>query len=158
MAREAREDPKVVALKAARCLNARPERVVDQGFLASPFFDARDLLQVKYEMIRRVQVDGLPVSHAAEAFGFSRPAYYQAAGALEAAGLVGLLPRRPGPKHASKLTEEVVEFVLQRLATGAASRPRELIDEIQARFGIKAHARSVERAVMRARAPKSGQR
>lgn len=152
------EDQKLVALRSYRNLNVRPERVVDEAFLASPFFDARDLLQVKYEMIRRVQVDGIPVSHAAAAFGFSRPSYYQAAAALEAEGLVGLLAERPGPRRAHKLTDEIVDFILEQLASGAAERPRELADAIEARYGVRAHARSIERAVMRSSASKRSDR
>jgi len=152
------EDQKLAALRSYRNLNGRPERVVDEAFLASPFFDARDLLQVKYEMIRRVQVDGVPVSHAAAAFGFSRPSYYQAVAAMEAEGLVGLLAERPGPRRAHKLSGEIVEFILEQLATGTAERPRELADAIEARYGVRAHARSIERAVMRSRASKRGDR
>ena len=81
MARRGRTDPKVEALRAARTLNPRPEAVHDEQFGASGFFDARDLVQVKYEMVRRVQVDGASVVGAAAAFGFSRPSYYEAAAA-----------------------------------------------------------------------------
>ena len=158
MARRTREDPKVAALVARRSLNPHPERVADEGFLASSFFDARDLLQVKYEMVRRVEVEGVSVKQAAAEFGFSRPSYYAAAQALETGGLAGLLAERPGPKRAHKLSAEVVAFVLEQLASGAASRPRELTSAIEARFGIRVHERSIERAVMRARAPKSGAR
>jgi len=38
----------------------------------------RDVVQVKYEMLRRVRVDQVPMARAARAFGFSRPAFYQA--------------------------------------------------------------------------------
>ena len=86
------QDPKVAALRADRSLNPRPEDVVDEGFGSSEFFDARDLVQVKYEMVRRVRVDGAPVSHSAAAFGFSRPSFYQAAAAVDAHGLAGLVP------------------------------------------------------------------
>ena len=55
------EDPKVAALRESRCLNPRPEQVTDEAFLAEEFFDARDMVQVKYEMVRRVTVDGAPV-------------------------------------------------------------------------------------------------
>ena len=91
-----RDDPKEAALREARCLNPRPQAVADQAFTAGPeFFDARDLVQVKYEMVRRVRAEGQPVSRAAAAFGFSRPSYYQAAAAVDAGGLAGLV--RPGP-------------------------------------------------------------
>ena len=77
-------DPKAEALRAQRCLNPRPEAVSDEAFAGSEFFDARDLVQVKYEVVRRVQVDGQTVSAAAAAFGFSRPSFYQAAAAVQA--------------------------------------------------------------------------
>ena len=55
------EDPKVTALRESRCLNPHPEQVTDEAFLSGEFFDARDAEQVKYEMVRRVSVDGLRV-------------------------------------------------------------------------------------------------
>src|SRR2546430_13430269 len=36
---------------------------------ASDFFDARDAVQVKYEMVRKVRAGGAPVTQAAAAFG-----------------------------------------------------------------------------------------
>ncbi|MFI5069095.1 MAG: hypothetical protein ACHP9Z_34650, partial [Streptosporangiales bacterium] len=74
-------DPKEAALAEARCLNPRPEQVHDPAFLASDFFDARDAVQVKYEMVRKVKAGGAAVTEAAAAFGYSRPAYYEAAAA-----------------------------------------------------------------------------
>ena len=72
------EDPKVAALRESRCLNPHPGQVTDEAFLGEEFFDARDAVQVKYEMVRRVSVDGAPVTATAAAFGYSRPSYYQA--------------------------------------------------------------------------------
>src|SRR5215469_6719647 len=106
-----RPDPKEAALRAARSLNPRPEAVRDDVCAAGPgFFDARDLVQVKYEMVRRVRAEGQPVTAAAAAFGFSRPSFYQAAAAVDAGGLAALVPARPGPRAAHKLTGEVVAF------------------------------------------------
>ena len=68
-------DPKEAALAEARCLNPHPEQVTDPEFLASDFFDARDAVQAKYEMVRKVRAGGTPVTEAAAAFGYSRPAY-----------------------------------------------------------------------------------
>ena len=96
-------DPKEAALAGARCLNPHPEQVTDPEFLASEFFDARDAVQVKYEMVRKVKASGAPVTEAAAAFGYSRPAYYAAAAALESSGLEGLVPARPGPRGGHKL-------------------------------------------------------
>ena len=157
MARK-REDAKTEALREQRSLNPRPDQVTDEVFGGSEFFDPRDLVQVKYEMVRRVQFEGAPVGRTAAAFGFSRPSFYDAAAAVEAEGLAGLVPQRPGPRRAHKLTDEVVAFAEAKLAADPSLRPRDLVDAIEARFGIRVHPRSVERALVRARHPKSGDR
>jgi transposase len=149
--REGRTDPKEAALAATRCLNPHPEQVRDPGFGASEFFDARDLVQVKYEMVRRVKADGAPVTEAAAAFGYSRPAYYAAAAALERSGLEGLVPARPGPRGGHKLTEEILAWAEQQLAADPALRPAQLPDRIEEAFGVRVHPRSVERALARRR-------
>lgn len=158
MVRRRDQDPKVEMLRAQRSLNPRPDAVVDDEFASSAFFDPRDLVQVKYEMVRRVQLEGAPVARTAKAFGFSRPSLYDAAAAVEAEGLAGLVPQRPGPRRAHKLTGEVVAFVEQQLAVDASLKPRELVEAIEARFGIRVHPRSIERALVRERYPKSGGR
>ncbi len=55
---QGRQDPKEAALAATRCLNPHPDQVTDPEFLASDFFDARDAVQVKYEMVRKVRAGG----------------------------------------------------------------------------------------------------
>jgi transposase len=144
------EDPKVEALRAERSLNARPEAVSDEQFARSEFLDARDLVQVKYEMVRRARVDGEPVSRAAEAFGFSRPSFYAAQAALDRGGLAALVPARPGPKRAHKMSGEVVAFARERLASDPKLSSRALVELIAERFGVRVHRRSVERALARA--------
>jgi transposase len=151
-----RQDPKVAALRADRSLNPRPEDVTDEEFGSSEFFDARDLVQVKYEMVRRARVDGVPVSRSAAAFGFSRPSFYQAAAAVDAHGLAGLVPARPGPRRAHKLTEEIVAFARAQRETDPSLRSIDLAARITERFGVSVHPRSVERALARAERPKSG--
>ena len=145
-----RQDPKEAALAGARCLNPHPEQVTDPEFLASDFFDARDAVQVKYEMVRKVRAGGAPVTEAAAAFGYSRPAYYAAAAALESSGLEGLVPARPGPRSASKLTEEILAWAEEQLATPGL-RPAQLPGPIEDAFGVRVHPRSVERALGRRR-------
>jgi hypothetical protein len=48
-------------------------------------------VQVKYEMLRRVQAEGKSVTDASAGFGFSRPSFYQALSAFERDGLAGLV-------------------------------------------------------------------
>src|SRR5258708_7900319 len=149
--RQGGPDPKEAALAGARCLNPHPEQVTDPEFLASDFFDPRDAVQVKYEMVRKVKAGGAPVTEAAAASGYSRPAYYAAAAALESSGLEGLGPARPGPRGGHKLTEEIPAWAEERLAPGPAPRPAQLPARIEETFGVRAHPRSVERALARRR-------
>jgi hypothetical protein len=100
----ARSDLKGNHLRKYASLNPHPEQVRDALFQTHPFFDPRDLVQVKYEMLRRVIIDGQAVTEAAAAFGFSRVRWYQLRQRLAAEGLVGLLPQSKGPRQASKLS------------------------------------------------------
>jgi hypothetical protein len=145
------EDPKLAALRETRCLNPRPESVTDERFAASDFFDPRDLVQVKYEMVRAVREDDLPVTAAAAGFGLSRQSYYQAAAALDQGGLPALAHAKPGPKGAHKLTEEVCAFAEDALAADPGLRARDLPDPIADAFGVRVHPRSIERALARRR-------
>ncbi len=143
-------DPKVAALHTTRTLNPHPEAVLDPAFTqGDPFFDPRDLLQVKYEMLRRVLVEGQPVSSTAAAFGFSRPSFYAAQAAWKTGGLSGLLPARPGPRSAHKLTPKVVGFLLEQLEQQPRLRTADLVELLELRFGLLVHPRSVERALAR---------
>lgn len=149
--RKRKKDPKVEALAAERSLNPRPEAVTDEGFTGSEFFDSRDLVQVKYEMVRRVRVEGMPVAKSVRAFGFSRPAFYAAAAALDSGGLAGLVPDRPGPRRAHKLTDEIVAFAVLARQADPTLRSADLAQAINARFGVRVHPRSVERSLARAK-------
>jgi transposase len=146
------EDDKTAALRARHALNPRPEAVTDPAFRAgAPFFDARDLVQVKYEMLRQVEAEAHPVSQVAPAFGFSRPSFYQAKAGFEAGGLPGLLPQKPGPRRAHKLTAEVMDFLEETLDAEPALAAAELARRLQSRFGLSVHPRSIERGLARRR-------
>ena len=159
MARRPR-DGKARELARSRTLNPHPEAVRDPAFASSGFFDARDLVQVKYEMVRRVETEGSSVSAAADTFGFSRQSYYTAAQALADEGLAGLVPAKPGPRGAHKLTGEVLDHLVELRAADPGLRPADLAAAVAERFGVRVHPRSVERALARreadARSTKSG--
>jgi len=147
--RETKTDAKTDSLRRQGTLNRRPERVRDPLFRDSPFFDARDLVQVKYEMLRKTSEEGHAVTDAAAAFGFSRPAFYQARQAFEREGLIGLVPKKRGPRGAHKLTDEVLDFIEAKIEQDRELTPRALAPAVHERFGVSAHARSIERALAR---------
>jgi len=129
------------------CLNRKAEAVSDPLFIQNEFFDAHDLVQVKYEMLRRVEYDSVPIGRAARGFGFSRPAFYQAQRAFQREGLPGLIPRKTGPHGRHKLTAEVVDWMVGERARDASIRSSVLAERVAERFGIRVHARSIERAL-----------
>lgn len=137
------------ALQEQGCLNPRSEEVHDELFSTGDFFDPRDLVQVKYEMLRRVQTDGQSVSSAAAAFGFSRPSFYQAESAFQQQGLAGLVPRKRGPKEAHKLTEQVMSFIQDKRQQDPSLRAPALAQLIGEEFGMTVHPRSIERSLAR---------
>lgn len=139
-------------------LNRRPETVRDPLFAEHDFFDPEDLVQVKYEMLRRVRVEGEAVSVTAARFGFSRPSFYAARERFESEGLAGIVPRRSGPHAGHKLSEEVVDFLEQALAQAPSTRPSQLVDLVQQRLGLNVHPRSIERALERRRKKNSSRR
>ncbi len=149
MTRRPARDPKTDSLRDQGVLNAHADQVSDKLFTGHEFFDARDVVQVKYEMVRRVEAEGASVTEAAEAFGFSRPSFYQAQEALRFHGLSGLLPKKRGPRSAHKLGDDVVEFLLKARADEPEVSSSELATRIEARFAITVHSRSVERALAR---------
>ena len=69
---------KLDRLRQAGILNAQPQRVRAAWFQPGGFFDANDLVQVKYEMLRHARQDGVTKAEAAGMFGLSRPTFYQA--------------------------------------------------------------------------------
>jgi transposase len=139
---------KLRVLRQSHTLHPHPDQVRDPLFITgSAFFDPRDLVQVKYELLRRVRVDGESVSHATSLFALSRPTFYAAQAAWERAGLVGLFPEPTGPRHAHKLTEDILALLRPRASTMTSS---ELAAWLREEHQLIVHPRSIERALARA--------
>ena len=147
--RTPRNAAKIQALREQGVLNPHPETVTDPLFQTGGFFDRQDMLQVKYEMLRRVEVEKAPVTEAAAMFGLSRPAFYQTQRAVAQQGLAGLIPHKRGPHGAHKLTPALLDFVLQQRAASPSLTIAELIMRIQQQFGISVHRRTIERHLAR---------
>ena len=145
----AKRNTKSDRLKDAGVLNPQPERVLAPEFQIDTFFDPRDLLQVKYEMLRMVRQEGATKAEAAERFGLSRPTLYQAQAAYDRDGLVGLLPRQRGPKGAHKLDARIMAFIDSHIDEGGPIQARRLALLVEAEFGLQVHPRSIERALQR---------
>ena len=129
------------ALTEAGLLHPNPNEVLAPLFTGgSRFFLASDKVQVKYEMLRAHLVDGLPVSEAAAAHGYSRAAYYLVAAAFDQSGMAGLLDERRGRRGPIKLRPEIVDFIRADTGSGA-----QIAEQVADRFGVLLHRRTIER-------------
>jgi transposase len=147
-----RDDERVrkrALLRKQGTLHPHAPLVTDPLFRLGEFFDPEDIVQVKYEMLRRVKVDKQTVSDSAVAFGFSRPTYYQAETEFQREGLFGLVPQKRGPRKAHKLTPEVIDFVRELRASDPRISAADLTAAIEQRFQVAVHRRSIERALTR---------
>lgn len=139
--------PKIEALRDEGTLNPTPDEVHDPKFQENEFFDPHDIVQVKYEMLRRVSVENASVSAATEEYGVSRPTYYQTKASFDKGGVAGLVPQKRGPRGPHKLRGQALAFVQQQLVAGEPVRARELAKLVRHKFGINIHPRTIERAV-----------
>jgi len=146
-ARRERKNPRVQALAEEGTLNPSPEKIKDPKFLDGEFFDPHDIVQVKYEMLRRVSVENAPVTGATEEYGVSRPTFYQTKASFEKAGIAGLVPRKRGPQGPHKVQGDVLQFIQEQVVTGKPIRARQLTKQILKRFGLDIHPRTIERVV-----------
>ena len=117
---------KVKALLEEGTLNPSPDKVRDPKFRENEFFDPRDLVQVKYEMLRRVSIEKASVTGATNEYGVSRPTYYQTKACFDKAGVAGFVPQKRGPHGPHKLQGEALAFIQQQLVAGQPVRAREL--------------------------------
>jgi len=125
-------------------LHPRPEAVTAPLFGGhGSFFLVLDKVQVKYEMLRAHVVDGLSATSAAEQHGYSRAAFYLITAAFDQAGMHGLLDEPRGRRGPLKLTAEVMKFVASADPMLSGSQ---LASEIEERFGVNLHRRTIERA------------
>lgn len=132
------------ALERQGLLHPHPEAVTAAVFReGGPFFFAVDKVQVKYEMLRAHLVDGVSVTEAAASHGYSRGGFYLVLASFTEQGMTGLLDERRGRRGPLRLTDEIVQFLraAPRETSGAA-----LAREVEERFGVSLHRRTVERA------------
>jgi transposase len=133
-----------MALETAGLAHPRPDAVTAPLFAGGDsFFFALDKVQVKYEMLRAHALERVSVTEAAATHGYSRPSFYLVQTAFAERGMLGLLDERPGRRGPVKLTAEILDFlvVAPDELSGAG-----LAAEVERRFGVSLHRRTVERA------------
>lgn len=147
---------KLQSLRQAGLLHPEPERVQDPLFLELPtFFDPRDQLQVRYEMLRSHLVDSQAVVRICQRYGISRQTFYNVQERFLNEGSAGLLAKKPGPKGPSKLTAEVCQFVEHQLRDDPQLGARSLRLQLQEHYELEFHLRTLEKLLSELRSKKN---
>ena len=143
-------------LERVGLLYAGAEQVDDELFRRHPdFFDAHDALQVRYEMIRRHEIDKQSVVNICRRFGISRQTFYNFKDRFEREGTAGLLWKKPGPKGPSKLTPGVTRFVEEQLVGRDTVTASEIGAELKQELGVVLHPRTIEKVLKELRSKKN---
>ncbi len=142
---------KVEILKENGTYNSRHEKVTAPCFCSGAFFDSRDLVQVKYELLRSVSSGECTITQASKLFGISRESIYKNKAAYEAGGIQALIPKKTGPKGASKLTQQGQDFIDSYVAEHPSASASEANARMREKVGISVHNRTVERYLSKKR-------
>lgn len=149
------ENNKVKQLKLQRSFNKNGQKLRDETYLSSDFFDPNDVIQVKYEMLRKVEFEKQPISKVSALFGFSRVAYYKAKKDLKEGGLSNLTNKTMGPKRSHKLNQEILDFVISSRKDDSTLTLKTILDSIKVEFNVVIHRRTLERALAKSESKKS---
>ncbi len=140
-----KEKEKIWYLKNGAAFNAKAPEVRDELFLKNAFFDPQDLVQVKYELLRKVAKEDFEVKEAVRLFGLSRQYYYKIKTSFDRKGMEGLAPEKRGPKHPFKLTDDIIGFVNKMAEEGRTATNQRIAEKVEARFKVAVHPRTIQR-------------
>jgi len=154
MAKLKKPDQKILELKRTGTLNPYPDSVSDSLFQENPFFDPKDLLQVRYEMLRRHSVEGISIVDVATRFGVFAPDCLSGPGCIPANG-----PERPASQAPRSQRRAQTIFRGSRVCAGASNRRAHFDDgglcpSCSGKVGIRIHRRSLERALASKKKPR----
>ena len=132
-------------LLRTRCLHRTPERVQDDRFTQqTDFFDPKDIVQVKYELLRTCQVERRDVASACLDFGFSRTTYYKVQQAFLEGGLPALMGRPRGRLKPIKVTDVVRGYLIAEKAKNSKLSAREMVETLKKRYHVQLSERMIQ--------------
>ena len=132
-------------LKASNTFNPDYDKISDPKFSIDSIMDPRDLLQVRYELVRSVEYDNTPITHAAEEYGVSERTARRYIQSMKAGGLSALIPGKSGPSGPSVLKQEVCDFIDAYVASHPRASGKKVCDAIAQSMNISVGQRTVER-------------
>ena len=152
MAKLKKPDQKALELKRTGTLNPRPDSVSDGLFKETPFFDRKDLLHVRYEMLRRQRGRRLDRRCGYQVWCFP-PHGLSGQGCIPASRPERFAPQAPRAKKGTSYPRRS-----SSMCGACELRPRpddhRLHPGRSGEFGITVHRRSLERALAAKKKPR----
>lgn len=128
-----------------RCLNRTPELVQDVRFIKqADFFDSKDIVQVKYELLRRCEVEGNDVASSCLGFGVSRTTYYKVKQAFLRGGLPALMGQPRGRPHPIKVNDVVRGHLIAEKVKNPKFTAREMAAAVKERYHVQLSERMIQ--------------
>lgn len=125
--------------------NKNHSKVLNDKFLNDSFFDAMDIVQVKYEMLKSARSSEQCIEQIADEFGFSRAAFYKIKTEYDMNGIIALVPEKSGPHRARKLTDKYQSYVDQYIMQKPKASSAEITQQLKREKGIEISKRTIER-------------
>lgn len=125
--------------------NKNYEKVKNKKFLSDPFYDPKDAVQVKYEMLKDAADGSQAVAKIADEFGFSRASFYKIKNAFDSKGLSALVPEKTGPRKPYKLIEFYQDYIDNYIAENPKASSNEIAINLKKDMGIDINKRTIER-------------
>ncbi len=135
------------ALQELRAWNPNAAGVKAPLFASHPFFDPEDKAQVKYEMLRRREVDTAPLEVTCYEFGFTRESYRHILERFRSDGMGGLFEHKRGRRKPLKANDEVRRLLRNEHTRDPSLGPEELARHCQERIGVSLSRRTVYRVL-----------
>lgn len=132
-------------LQRAHCIHRAPEKVHDKRFQEeSNFFDPKDIVQVKYELLRSCIVEGNDVASACMRFGFSRTTYYKVYETFIQGGIPSLMGRPRGRPRPIKLNEIVLGYLIAEKAMNPKLSASKMFTDVMNRYNVQISVRMIQ--------------
>ena len=136
---------KLSRLKESNTFNAKSDKVSAQIFADNKLMDPQDLLQVRYEMVRAIELDNKPVNEICAEYGVSASTARRYLDDLRKGGLIALVPEPKGPSGPTKLTKEAVRFIEDYPKDSPRASGGKIHNALEAKLHLGISKRTVER-------------
>ena len=130
-----------------RAWNPHPENVMAPLFGSDPFFDPEDKAQVKYEMLRRREIETAPLEVTCNEFGFTRESYRHLLERFRSEGMGGLFEHKRGRRTPLKTNDEVRRLLRIAHQEDPALSPEELARHCEQETGVALSRRTIYRVL-----------